>query len=782
MASVSTTNKTSAASSIRGYGGLASGLDRDTLIEGMTASTRAKIAKQNKSRQTLLWKQEAYQSVSSKLVEFARKYTSYTSPATNISSSSFWAKSSITTNGANSKYVNVTGNSSISDSLSIVGVKSMAQDAYKISKKGVSDQAINTGAIDFNDKDVSNLEGEYITIKYGSKTYNVSLKSGEDYDYSNAEGAAKAINESLKSVSIGGDKTLASVIKVTSETIEGSTKLNMTLDEDKTAGNTVLFAGGSTSALKAFGITDISMISEEARTLSKDGFSEDMKKLPQELNSRKTFLERTQDKNISFTYNGVTKSIKLGDKTNITDLAKDLEEKLEKQFGSGRISVENIDNKLVFKTLVAGTEEVDTSSVLSITSADKGLLGTKGEFGILGGESNRLNLESSITKAGLDKILTPTADGKLSMKINGTEIEGLTYDMSMKEIMEKINSSGAGVKVSYMANTDKFSFLSTVAGVSGKIELDENAKAIFGSDDDFNYEKGKDAEITVRYGNGPTETLVRGSNSFNLDGLNITINGKFGYDDNGNLITDSEPVTLTSKTNSDQIVSTLTDMIKDFNEIIDLVNKQVSTKPNRDYAPLTDEQKENMSEDQIKKWEEKAKAGILFNDSELKSLSDSLRFIFDAGSNDKAMLSSFGISTSADYADKGKLKLDETKFRAALEKNPEDLQKLFTKKKDSSTGEGDGFMAKLTSITDRYASTTTATKGILIEKAGSQYAPNSVLTNTLQKSVDSIDTYIKKLQAQLKTETDRYVKQFTNLENVISQMNSQSSWLSSFGG
>ncbi|WP_026892803.1 flagellar filament capping protein FliD [Lacrimispora aerotolerans] len=782
MASVSTTNKTSAASSIRGYGGLASGLDRDTLIEGMTASTRAKIAKQNKSRQTILWKQEAYQSVSSKLVEFSRKYTSYTSPATNISSSSFWAKSSITTNGANSKYVNVTGNSSISDSLSIVGVKSMAQDAYKISNKGVSDQAINTGTINFSDKDVSNLEGEYITFKYGSKTYNVTLKSGEDYDYSNAEGAAKAINESLKTVSIGGDKTLASVINVTAETIEGSTKLNMTLDEEKTAGNTVLFAGGSTSALKAFGITDISMISEEARTLSKDGFSEDMKKLTQELNSRKTFLERTQDKNISFTYNGVTKSIKLGDKTNITDLAKDLEEKLEKQFGSGRISVENIDNKLVFKTLVAGTDKVDTSSVLSITSADKGLLGTKGEFGILGGESNRLNLESSITKAGLDKILTPTADGKLSMEINGTEIEGLTYEMSMKEIMDKINSSNAGVKVSYMANTDKFSFLSTVAGVSGKIELDENAKAIFGSDDDFNYEKGKDAEITVRYGNGPTETLVRGSNSFNLDGLNITINGKFGYDDNGNLITDSEPVTLSSKTNSDQIVSTLTDMIKDFNEIVDLVNKQVSTKPNRDYAPLTDEQKENMSEDQIKKWEEKAKAGILFNDSELKSLSDSLRFIFDAGSNDKAMLSSFGISTSTDYADKGKLKLDETKFRAALEKNPEDLQKLFTKKKDSSTGEGDGFMAKLTSITDRYASTTTATKGILIEKAGSQYAPNSVLTNTLQKSIDSIDTYIKNLQAQLKTETDRYVKQFTNLENVISQMNSQSSWLSSFGG
>jgi len=90
-------------------------------------------------------------------------------------------------------------------------------------------------------------------------------------------------------------------------------------------------------------------------------------------------------------------------------------------------------------------------------------------------------------------------------------------------------------------------------------------------------------------------------------------------------------------------------------------------------------------------------------------------------------------------------------------------------------------MARLTSITDRYASTSGAVKGVLIEKAGSVHAPTSVLANSLQRSIDSVDAYIKKLQTQLKTETDRYVKQFTNLETVIAQMNSQSSTLSSFG-
>ena len=126
--------------------------------------------------------------------------------------------------------------------------------------------------------------------------------------------------------------------------------------------------------------------------------------------------------------------------------------------------------------------------------------------------------------------------------------------------------------------------------------------------------------------------------------------------------------------------------------------------------------------------------------------------------------------------------LDETKFREALEKSPEELKDLFTKKEDKSTGETGGFMSRLTAITDTYASTKGAVKGSLIEKAGSIYAPNSILSNTIQKSINSFDDYIERLQDQLQTETDRYIKQFTSLETLISQMNSQSSWLSSVGG
>jgi flagellar hook-associated protein 2 len=795
MASVSTTNKINAASTVRGYGGLASGLDRDSLIEGMTAATRAKIAKQSKTRQTTLWKQEAYQSVSSKLVEFSKKYMSYTTPATNLASTSLWASSNITTNGANSKYVSVTGSSSLSNSLSIVGVKEMAQDAYMVTNGTVSDSVLSTGDIKFETKDVSNLEGEYLTFKYGGKTFKVTMQTGYDkdekpYDYSSPAKAADSINRSLAQISIGDNKTLASVINVTTYVSGDATKLDMKLVEENAASNQIWLENGSGSALKALGFKDISNDSADVREIKKTGFSETVKGYDQELTTPKTFMDRTKGKNISFTYNGVTKSVKLGENTTIDDLAKDLKNKLAQQFGNGRIDVSAEGGKLNFRTTITGefndngTPKVDTTSVLSISSADTGILGTNGELGVKAGESNRLNLESSIQESGLKGLADLNTnesfkDGKMELVINKDTNTAITvYETdSIKTIMNKINSSDAGVKVSYLSGSDKFMFESTVAGASGKISLSDTAKTLFSDNIEgnkgFKEEEGKDAKISVKYGNGEPQDLVRGSNSFNLEGLNITINGKFDGS--------ADPVTLTSKTNSDKIVSTITDMIKDYNEIIQLVSDQSSKKPNRDYSPLTDEQKESMSEDQIKKWEDKAKVGVLFNDTELRSLSDSLRFVFDAGSDEKAKLSSYGISTSSDYTEKGKLVFDETKFRAALETNAEDIKKLFTKKADTSTGERDGFMAKLTSITNKFASTSGAVKGILIEKAGSTYAPTSVTTNSLQKSIDSIDVYIKKLQAQLKTETDRYVKQFTNLENVIAQMNSQSSTLSSFG-
>ncbi|WP_333650752.1 flagellar filament capping protein FliD [Lacrimispora sp.] len=787
----------SLSSSIKGFGGLASGLDRDSLIEGMTAATRAKIAKQQKSKQTLQWKQDAYRSISSKLIEFSRKYTSYMSPETNISSPSFWSKSNVTPVGTNSKYVQVTGSPKTSESVSVVGVKQLASKASVVSEENVSTRKLETGSIDVNGEwAVNNLEGESLSFKIGDKAFSVRLGSG---DYSTGQGVQDAINEALRGVVVG-EKTLADYVEA-NVTGDITTKVDennyenpgYTLDFKATAlgdEHTIRLVGGSRAALEALG-ADAEKLKDEKLDYGVVGTGIASKMEPQELYRHETFEDRINGKEMTFSYNGVTKTIKLayGGDTGIADLnalKDDIKTKLAKEFGTGRIEVKvGAGNKLEFSTVKPdGTP--DSSSDLILTSADSGVIGKGGAIDVVAGEGNRLRMEATFKEFSQKKGMTVPADENtpLNININGKDIEGLTYKSTMSEIIAAINSSDAGVTVTYMRNADRFSIVSKEEGASGSIEIDGRAdnKTLFGDlagklvgDDKV---LGQDAVISVKYGDSQAVEMTRGSNSFDLDGLTVTVNGTFGtYGTDGNIIEKSEDaVTFSSKVDSDKIVKAVSDMIKDFNSIVKLVNDEVSTKPNRKYEPLTDEQKEEMKDTQIEKWEEEAKKGMLFGDPELRSLSDALRSAFRVYGDDAALLESIGITKSTNYSDNGALVFNEEKFRAGLETSGSKIQELFTKKTDA-TGNEDGLASRLLKVTDQYASTTGAVKGSLIEKAGSTYAPTSILTNALKKSMDEVDKFVERLQAQLKVETDRYVKQFTSLETVIAQMNSQSSWL-----
>lgn len=822
MASVyNNVSNNSLSSSVRGYGGLASGLDRDSLIQGMTAGTRAKIAKQQKGKQTLLWKQEAYRSISTKLIEFSQKYTSYTNPDTNLASAAFWSKSNVTALGTNSKYIQVSGSPANSSAVSIVGVKQLAEKASVTSSNPVSNGILTTGDINIvDDKIVSTLEGQKLTFQVGDKTFDVQLKSGTvdgfTYDYSNGAKTVESITKAMEGVSVGGRK-LSELIKV-EEGPAGSdsqaTPFTLNFKSIDAANNSIRLAGGSEGALKALGFEnseDFAKYAEQGQTeIKADGMeAADILKDKQKLFESLSFQDRVDGKKMTFTYNGVSKTITLAFDSNdsLEDLADDIEKKLAKEFGANRIKVDGSTGKLQFETYKPdGTPDgtPDKSSNLVISGADIGVIGKDGALNVASGQSNRLRLDGTFLEfqQSKDPDFTKDATDPLYITINGKNIEGITYGSTMNEIIDKINNSDAGVTVTYMKDADRFSIVSKEDGASGSIEFNATTKdkdgnivntdnvkmfgSIAGTEDSNGVVTssetitGKDAVVFVKYGDSsaPVE-LTRGNNSFNLDGLNITVNGTFNVE--GKYDKEQE-VTFNAKADTDKIVKVVSDMIKEYNDIIKLVKDQVSTKPNRKYEPLTDEQKEQMKDSQIEKWEQEAKKGLLFNDSDLRSLSDSLRFVFSAGSESQRKLSAFGISTSSDYAEQGSLVLDETKFREALEKSPEELKDLFTKKEDKSTGETGGFMSRLTAITDTYASTKGAVKGSLIEKAGSIYAPNSILSNTIQKSINSFDDYIERLQDQLQTETDRYIKQFTSLETLISQMNSQSSWLSSVGG
>lgn len=827
MASVSSTNSSysSLSSQIRGYGGLASGLDRDTLIEQMTSGTRSKIAKQGQQKTKLEWQMEAMRDITSKIYNFTSDYTSYSS-SKNLLSSNLFSRNQVTAVGDNSKYISVTGTSAGAENMSIARVKQLASNA-SLTTGEVSKGALQTAVMKLGEdgklsekSTVSTIAGDAFYIKYGTQNYTVKLQDTDDYDYTDPEKAVEAINEALKKVDIGGStnaQTLGDIMKVE---LQDDGKIKFSVDESKTHGNTVQLNGGTGNILQDLGILkadqNFSELADEEKTITAKGLVGSNKAA---LTEEKTLAERFSGAQITFNYNGTAKSITLDEyksSNTIEDVQKDLQKKLDEAFGKGRISVTadkvpageadagTFTGTLSFET-VKPDGEADASSTLSIVSG-KGIVGNSGAFGVLAGTSNRINLSANLSNAGFAnseaiKNLETDEDGNYNLTINGKKVEGITKDSTVNDIINKINSTeGIGVTVSYQEMLDRFVVTSTGDGASGEIVFDEAedgeseniAKYLFGDPTGANtvgtpeskFEKGQDAILNVKYPGSDKEIeITRGSNTFSLDGLDITLKGTFGYEKQGDTLVEdetTEAITFEASVDVDKTVDAVKGMIDSFNEILELVNSHVKTKPDRDYSPLTDEQKSELSESQIEKWEAKAKEGILFADMDLRMMTDNLRTIINAGNS--SVLSGMGITVSTSYSDNGKLVFDETKFRTALQKDPEAVKNAFTKAvstdADGNTTQG-GLMVRMKSVMDRYGSMTGATKGILVERAGSIYAPTSVLTNSLQKQMDRIDDYVKQLQDKLETETDRYISQFTSLETLISQMNSQSSYLSS---
>ena len=305
------------------------------------------------------------------------------------------------------------------------------------------------------------------------------------------------------------------------------------------------------------------------------------------------------------------------------------------------------------------------------------------------------------------------------------------------------------------------------------------------------YTPGQDAKFTVTV-NGETKEMTRSSNSVNIDGLTITMKDVFdgAKDADGNAAVDStgkpkNSVTFKSTTDSDKIVDAVKSMIEDYNAMMSEIKSAYTTMPYQksngtfaNYEPLTDEERQGMSESAIERYEEKAKQGILFGDRNLSNLYDKMRNIFNLSGEDGATLRAMGISTSYSISDGTQtITLDEGKLRDMLDSDPERVTELFTK----TDGTG-GIMQNMKTQLDNYAKTTGEPKGILIQQAGSPLSSLSLLNNSWQKEIDSLNTQIENWQDKLSDQVDRYTQQVTRLEMLINQMNSQSSTLAGLMG
>lgn len=800
MASLSTTSSTSTTSSIssyiHGYTGLASGLDTEALIESMTTGTRSKIATQKQKQTKLTWTQTAIRNITDLMYNFTNTYTSYSS-ASNLTSSTLFSRSKVAALGANSSKVSVSGAATTTNLMSIARVKQLAKNATMTASVGI-DPTLKTGdlllgaaagtALTDIDTGISTVAGQTLSVKYGDETYEVKIGdidlSGCTTDAEVAAATAQAVNDALAETTVkdadGNEKKLSDVMSVTADE-NGNFKFE--------AEESVSFSGtGSADILKNLGFeVEEDPENEGVFTVTgADGEAADT-------HLTKSLAEKISGQRMQFAYNGTATWITLDDYTDgsatLADVAKDLQTQLDKTYGSGRIAVGIEDGGLTFTTIKAGTGTKDADTGLytgyTVDSSSTFAITSDSAFGVKSGTANRVNLSGTLEDMDAANASLADADGNYTLSINGVSIT-VGKDESISSIISKINSNeDMGVKVEYQSLTNQFVLTSTEDGASGGITFDtvtgedgtdrNIASALFGAITDDNYTAGQDAVLSVQYAGSSQEVeITRGTNTLTMDGLSITLKEAFGYDADGNAI-DTEAVSFEASVDADAAVSAVKGMIDAYNELVDLVNTELTTKPDRDYQPLTDEQKAEMTESEITAWEEKANSGLLFGDSDLRMLSDALRSVVSG--KDRITLMDMGISTSTSYSDNGKLVFDEDAFRAALEEDPDAVYEVLNRESDGTTQ--DGLLTKINSVMEQYGSTTGATKGILVTRAGSTHAPTTILSNSIQTEIDDLDDYIDQLNDKLQTEIDRYSSQFTLLETLIAQMNSQASYLSS---
>lgn len=810
MSSVSRTSSSLGNTALRGFGGLASGIDRDALIEQMTARTTSKITSKKQAMTKLEWKRDAYRSISNKIIDLQDNYLSY-SATKSLKNSDFFAKNQVSVQGDPdyTKYISATGNADTASRVSVLGVNKLATSATLISGEKKTDSAITLGGIsesDFTNKEVktSNLSGTKLTFGTYSITdkqftteatftfptsYEKKLDGGKtetvtiDYTAS-SDKIVEQLNEALDSQGFLG-KDGKSGIKF--ELKDGKLQISQT-DSITDKGKSCVIRETS-SALKSLGFNSGGMNQDDIDNgISLDEFNS-------KTYSNKSSFEAAaitkqplsgylKGKSISVSYGGQTKNIELiGDKeeiTNFKDFTDSLQNKLDKAFGSGKVTVgEDSKGSLTFTA-------TDSSQILQISADSKEL---QNALGITSTQSNKISTGSSLWenrgKLGLGKYNTKEDlnDALKNFTVNGAKIDNITADTTVDGLLTAINNNkDAGVTATYLGSANKFVLSSNEKGKGREISLgadpdkkDDAANLIFGGDGKESHD-GSDGEMSILY-NGVQTTITSSSNTFSIDGLDIRATNTF----NTGSATAEGGVSFTASADTEKVTETVKKFIEAYNAMIDEVRTQATTKPDSNYKPLTDDQKNEMNETSIKNWEDKAKEGILYNSSALKDLDNATQGIFSSMMINGVSyddLEKIGISFSDDYTAGGKIVFDEEKFKTAMNSDPEKVSDLFT----GTHGIVNTIDSTLSTYATRYASRNGNSYGVLIEEAGSEKLSLTLTNNSIYKELKDMQETITNLQSQLSTEQDRYISQFTQMERLINQMNSQSSYLSQLGG
>lgn len=337
--------------------------------------------------------------------------------------------------------------------------------------------------------------------------------------------------------------------------------------------------------------------------------------------------------------------------------------------------------------------------------------------------------------------------GKFIMHVGTREISvDVTKNTTIGEFESAVNEALKAEKITsvnfkFDDKLKAFNINTKSTGKENQIQMDETSlKMINGTSISI----AQDAKVTY---NGITIT----------SSTNRISTADFDFDIIG--VGSGEKVTLSATADTDAVIKYVKEFVEAYNTLLEDVNTKVGADKNKSYKPLTDEQKEEMSEKEIELWESKIKDSLFSGDSSLRDFSSTLRSTLQGTIQNEGaykILYDIGISTG-NWKEQGKLHLDEDKLTKALSDNPDDVASII---KGLGTNLKENLKSTLKSRNDLKSYNSIFNDKLILE----EITRKATEITEAQNRYDRMETY--------------YYAKFTAMENMMNQYNSQSTWLS----
>ncbi len=691
--------------------GLMSGMDTESIIQQLVEAKSTKVKTTKKAQTKLSWKQDAWKELNTKLQNLQKKYLS------NMRFYSSYSKK--TTKVSNSSAVSVITGEDAVNGVQSLEIKHLAKTGYltggALAESGSGKYTALSKIGDIN----PGFSGEgTINVKTGSKSVDIKV---------NADTTISSVLNQLKDAGLN-----ASFDEKNQRFFISAKESGLASDFSITA-----LDGSGASALSALGL-QVNLNSDAASKAEYEKYAAYYVAGDRNAtiaNMRSLIDADVQSKTDSYLnkYKSLQESLTSAEKK-IADINKKYTDE-----GKTLRSVADYEADLEAKnTEIKNYEDQLKAEDSPLTPEDRKLI-----------EDKLVELKKEV--AGLE---TEKADAEAVAKQNDT-VNSLKDQISdVEEYINVTKTEDADGKVSYSAAAsdklieemenryyNKAEYASQV--VDGTISLSGEATKV----------NGQNAEI---YLNGAK--FEGKSNSFEINGLTFTALAE---------TKPGEAITVTTENDTDGIYDMIKGFLKEYNSIINEMDKLYNADSTRGYEPLLDDEKEVMSESEIEKYETKIKDSILRRDENLNSVSSALKSIMSSGVsvNGKTMyLSDFGIDTlgyfNAADNERNAYHIDGDPDDTATSGNPDKLKSMIASDPETVIS----FFSELSK--NMYAKMTDLSS----RKAGYRTFGNFYDDIKMKSDYTDYTSKISELEKKLNDYEDKWYAKFSKMETAMAKM------------